>query len=50
MKSITRKLDELGRIVLPLEMRRELAWKEKDDIEISITKGGILLKKKHHST
>lgn len=31
-----RKLDELGRIVLPIEVRRALDWNEKSAVEIWI--------------
>ncbi len=31
---ITRKIDELGRIVLPIELRRGLGIGEKDALEI----------------
>ena len=36
MKSIgiTRRVDELGRIVLPIELRKTLNIKEKDSLEI----------------
>jgi len=30
----TRKIDKLGRIVIPSELREELGWKEHDVIEI----------------
>lgn len=33
---ITRKVDELGRIVLPIELRKMLGIKEKDALEIYI--------------
>ena len=38
MKStgIVRKVDELGRIVLPIELRRTLGIEEKDRIEIFV--------------
>jgi len=42
---IVRKLDELGRIVLPMELRKTLDLKVKDSIEISVDKGTIILKK-----
>ncbi|MCD7749268.1 MAG: AbrB/MazE/SpoVT family DNA-binding domain-containing protein [Oscillospiraceae bacterium] len=47
MKStgIVRKVDELGRIVLPIELRRSLDIAEKDTLEISVTDDTILLKK-----
>lgn len=42
---IKRKLDELGRIVLPIEIRKTLNIKEKDDLEISLEDGKIILVK-----
>lgn len=47
MKStgITRKVDELGRIVLPIELRRTLDIAEKDPIEIYVEGNSIILKK-----
>ncbi|MCL2004318.1 MAG: AbrB/MazE/SpoVT family DNA-binding domain-containing protein [Oscillospiraceae bacterium] len=50
MKStgITRRVDELGRIVLPIELRRTLGIAEKDMIEIYVD-GGTVVLKKHES-
>ena len=47
MKStgIVRKVDELGRIVLPIEMRRTLDIGERDSLEIYVEGDGIILKK-----
>lgn len=47
MKStgIVRKVDELGRIVLPIELRRNLDINEKDALEIFIDSEKIILKK-----
>lgn len=42
---IVRKLDELGRIVLPMELRKTLDLKVRDSIEITVDKGVIILKK-----
>lgn len=42
---IVRKIDELGRIVLPVELRRTLDIKEKDDVEIYVDGSSIVLKK-----
>lgn len=42
---IVRKLDELGRIVLPIELRRSLEISERDDIEIYVDGSDIILKK-----
>lgn len=42
---IVRKVDELGRIVLPIELRRTLGIEVRDPIEIYVDEGKILLKK-----
>ena len=42
---IVRRLDELGRIVLPMELRKTLDLKVKDSIEITVEKGAIVLRK-----
>lgn len=47
MKStgIVRKVDELGRIVLPIELRRTLDIAEKDALEIYVDGNSVVLKK-----
>lgn len=47
MKStgIVRKVDELGRIVLPIELRRTLGIEEKDRVEIFVDGESIILRK-----
>ena len=47
MKStgVVRKVDELGRIVLPVELRRTLNIAEKDALEIYVEGEQIILKK-----
>ena len=47
MKStgIVRKLDELGRITLPIELRRNLNISERDPLEIFVDDERIILKK-----
>jgi len=47
MKStgIVRKVDELGRVVLPKELRRTLGIEEKDALEIYTDNDKIILKK-----
>lgn len=47
MKSIgiVRKVDELGRIVLPIELRRTLDIEVKDSLEIYVDGSQIILKK-----
>lgn len=42
---IVRKVDELGRIVLPIELRRNLDVQEKDALEIYVDGENIILKK-----
>lgn len=47
MKStgIVRKVDELGRVVIPVELRRTLRIAEKDALEIYVDEEKIILKK-----
>lgn len=47
MKStgIIRRLDELGRVVLPIEIRRSFSLAEKDPVEIYVEGDSIILKK-----
>lgn len=47
MKStgIVRKVDELGRIVLPIELRRTLDIAERDALEIFVSEDTIIMKK-----
>lgn len=47
MKStgINRKIDELGRIVLPIELRRSLNLNVKDPVEIFVDDDKIILRK-----
>jgi transcriptional pleiotropic regulator of transition state genes len=47
MKStgIVRKVDELGRVVIPIELRRTLNIGEKDALEIFVEDDTIVLKK-----
>ena len=47
MKStgIVRKVDELGRIVLPIELRRTLGIEEKDALEIYVEGASVVLRK-----
>ena len=51
MKStgIVRRVDELGRVVIPIELRNSLKIAEKDPIEIFVDGTSIVLKK-HEST
>jgi len=47
MKStgVVRKVDELGRIVIPIELRRTMGIEEKDALEIYVDDEKIILKK-----
>ena len=42
---IVRKVDELGRIVLPIELRRTLNIEEKDSLEIFVDGSSVILQK-----
>ncbi|WP_020614891.1 AbrB/MazE/SpoVT family DNA-binding domain-containing protein [Paenibacillus daejeonensis] len=42
---IVRKVDELGRIVIPIELRRTLGISEKDPLEIFVDDERIMLRK-----
>lgn len=44
---IVRKVDELGRIVLPIELRRTLDIAERDPLEIYVDGPSIILNKYH---
>ena len=50
MKStgIVRRLDELGRITLPIELRRNFDVNERDPLEIFVDDDKIILKKYNH--
>jgi len=42
---MTRKVDELGRIVIPKEIRRNLGIEEKDSLEIFTEGSNLILRK-----
>ncbi len=42
---IVRKIDELGRVVIPIELRRTLGIGEKDALEIYVDEERIIFKK-----
>lgn len=42
---IVRKVDELGRVVIPIELRNKFDIKVKDPIEIFVDSNAIVLKK-----
>ena len=41
---VERKIDELGRVVLPLAMRTAHGWKEGALLEFSLTEDGVLVR------
>ena len=43
--AIVRKIDELGRIVIPIELRRVIDIGERDSLEIYVDGSAIVLKK-----
>ena len=51
MKStgIVRRVDELGRVVIPIELRNKFNIKVKDPIEIYVDGTSIILKKFEHN-
>ena len=50
MKStgVVRKLDELGRVVIPVEQRRGLDISVHDPVEINVEDGRIVIRKYHN--
>ena len=42
---IVRRVDELGRVVIPIELRNKFGIAEKDPIEIYVDGSNIILKK-----
>ncbi|MFL0497792.1 AbrB/MazE/SpoVT family DNA-binding domain-containing protein [Priestia megaterium] len=47
-KGRVRKVDQLGRVALPSEIRRVLNIKEKGPVKISMNEDKIILRKKRH--
>jgi transcriptional pleiotropic regulator of transition state genes len=45
LQGIVRKLDDLGRIVIPLDYRRQLGLKENQEMEIVIVNDFIVIGK-----
>lgn len=43
--SLARPIDHLGRLVIPIEMRRLLDWNETDQIFIGVKDGTVYMKK-----
>lgn len=42
-----RKIDELGRVVIPIEIREALKIKEADTLKIHIENGNIIIENKY---
>ncbi len=42
---IVRKVDELGRIVVPIELRRSLGIKDRDSVEMQMSDDSIVIRK-----
>lgn len=47
---ITRKVDSLGRVVLPIELRRMLGIEVKDSLEIFVEGESVILRKYRRDT
>lgn len=43
-RGVVRKLDALGRVVLPIEFRKELGINVKDKVEIFLIKDGFYIR------
>lgn len=44
MAYIVRRLDDLGRVVIPMEMRRQLGWAPGAPLDIVPTENGVLVR------
>lgn len=45
MNTVVRRIDDLGRIVIPKEIRKNLNLKTNDDIELAISNDSLIIKK-----
>ena len=45
MEKITRKVDELGRVVLPLEVRQKLGIEERNNLTLLVDSNRLILQK-----
>lgn len=45
--AITRNLDPVGRVVIPMEYRVQLGLIENDPLDISVENGAIVIRKQH---
>ena len=46
MIKILRRVDELGRVVIPIDVRRQLGIRERESLEVSIENNKIILEKR----
>ena len=46
---MTRRIDELGRLVIPKEIRKNLKIKDNDQVEINVIDNKIILFQNYHS-
>ena len=44
MAYIVRRLDDIGRVVIPMEMRRQLGWAPGAPLDIVPTENGVLVR------
>ena len=44
MAYIVRRVDDLGRVVIPMEMRRQLGWAPGTPLDIVPTENGVLVR------
>lgn len=45
IRGIIRKTDKLGRVVIPVEYRKSLNWRQLEDLEVLLVADGVLIKK-----
>ena len=43
-QDIVRRIDELGRIIIPKDIRRQLGWQEGDPVVFVIDNGTLIMK------
>lgn len=42
---VTRPIDQLGRVVIPKELRKQFNWNEEDRVEFFVENDSVILKK-----
>lgn len=47
--NVIKKMDDIGRIVIPQSLRRSLRWMGGDEIEIILNNDGTVLLRKHEN-